>query len=47
MIYGGFSAPETEVSVAGDPVVASDPRARSARRVAYFALFGEEYDAYA
>jgi MFS family permease len=48
LIYGGFSMPGTDVSVAGDPVVAFGlASAIGLVGVAYFALFGEEYDAYA
>jgi MFS family permease len=48
LIYGGFSVPGTEVSVAGDPVIAFGiASAIGLLGVAYFALFGEEYDAYA
>ena len=48
LIYGGFSVPGTGVSVAGDPVVAFGlASAIGLVGVAYFALFGREYDAYA
>ncbi|MFW6316937.1 MAG: MFS transporter [Halorubrum sp.] len=48
LIYGGFSVPRTDVSVAGDPVVAFGlASAIGLVGVAYFALFGREYDAYA
>ncbi|TKX79789.1 MFS transporter [Halorubrum sp. SD626R] len=48
LIYGGFSIPGTEVSVAGNPTVAFGlASAVGLVGVAYFALFGEEYDAYA
>ena len=48
LIYGGFSVPGTDVSVAGDPVVAFGlASAIGLVGVAYFALFGTEYDAYA
>ena len=48
LIYGGFSVPRTGVSVAGDPTVAFGiASAIGLVGVAYFALFGKEYDAYA
>ena len=48
LIYGGFSVPGTDLSVAGDPVAAFGlASAIGLAGVAYFALFGEEYDAYA
>ncbi len=47
-IYGGFSVPMTAVSVPGSPVVAFGlASAIGLVGVAYFALFGKEYDAYA
>ncbi|WP_280585960.1 MFS transporter [Halorubrum sp. Boch-26] len=47
LIYGGFAVPGTDVSIAGDPVVAFGlASAIGLVGVAYFALFGEEYDAY-
>lgn len=48
LIYGGFSIPTTEVTLAGSPVAAFGlASAIGLIGVAYFALFGEEYDAYA
>jgi hypothetical protein len=48
LIYGGFSVPGTGVSVAGSPTFAFGlASAVGLVGVAYFALFGEEYDAYA
>jgi MFS family permease len=48
LIYGGFSVPTTDVSVAGSPTLAFGlASAVGLVGVAYFALFGEEYDAYA
>ena len=48
LIYGGFSVPGTELSVAGSPVAAFGlASAIGLVGVAYFTLFGEEYEAYA
>ncbi|MFO8116572.1 MAG: MFS transporter [Halorubrum sp.] len=48
LIYGGFSLPRADVSVGGDPVVAFGlASAIGLVGVAYFALFGREYEAYA
>jgi MFS family permease len=48
LIYGGFSVPGTGLSVAGSPVAAFGlASAIGLVGVTYFALFGEEYDAYA
>ncbi len=48
LIYGGFAVPGTGVSVPGSPTVAFGlASAIGLVGVAYFALFGEEYDAYA
>ena len=48
LIYGGFSVPTTEVTLAGSPVAAFGlASAIGLIGVAYFALFGKEYDAYA
>ncbi|MFW5917087.1 MAG: MFS transporter [Halorubrum sp.] len=48
LIYGGFSVPTTDVAVGGSPTVAFGlASAIGLAGVAYFAAFGEEYDAYA
>ena len=48
LVYGGFSVPGTALVVDGDPVAAFGlASAIGLVGVAYFALFGEEYDAYA
>ncbi|WP_128906750.1 MFS transporter [Halorubrum amylolyticum] len=47
-IYGGFSVPTTGVAFGGSPVLAFGLASTIGLvGVAYFALFGEEYDAYA
>ncbi len=48
LIYGGFTVPGTDIGYAGDPVVAFGlASAIGTVGVAYFLLYGEEYDAYA
>lgn len=48
LIYGGFSVPTTGLAFPGSPTVAFGlASAFGLVGVAYFALFGEEYDAYA
>ena len=48
LIYGGFSVPGTDLAIGGSPTLAFGlASAIGIVGVAYFALFGEEYDAYA
>ncbi|GAB6879242.1 MFS transporter [Halorubrum gandharaense] len=48
LIYGGFSVPATDLSVAGSPTLAFGlASAVGMVGVGYFVLFGEEYEAYA